>query len=91
MMEQLRPDEAYRSMVTSSFSGKKGQLIGISSPKLTLCRAGITANLVCLAKTCRRWFPTGFWRVSNKYPTNPLLMDHTVLILQIFCAIRKPL
>ena len=39
------------------------------------------AILVCLTKTCQRWFPAGFWQVSNKYPTNPLLMDHTVLLL----------
>ena len=66
MMEQLRPDEAYRSMVTSSFLGKKGQIIGISSPKLTLCRAGITANLTCLMKLVLSRFLAGFQQVSNQ-------------------------
>ena len=51
--------------VSGSFSGKKGR-ISISSPKLTLCRAGITANLTCLMKLVLIRFLAGFQQVSNQ-------------------------
>jgi hypothetical protein len=84
-MEQLRPDKAYCSMVTSSFSGKKCQIIGISSPKLTLFRAGITANLVCLMKLVPSRFLVGFQQISNQ---SIIGGPHST---SFFCAIRKPL
>ena len=50
----------------NSFEKRHNQCSGISSPKLTLCRAGSTANLVFLLEICRGR-GEGVLRVSSRY------------------------
>ena len=74
MMEQLRPNEAYRSMVTSSFSGKKVK--SLVFPALNWPYVGLELQYLGL------FDETGSQQVSGGFPTSvQILMDHTALIL----------
>ena len=75
-------------MIAVSFcflEGKKGQISGISSPKLTLCRIGYTANLVSLPEICKQ--------VSSKSPSALILMEYRLDVINIykFCEIGPSL
>ena len=66
MMEQLRPNEAYRSMVTSSFSGKKVK--SLVFPALNRPYVGLELQLTW--SVWQKLAAGGSQQVSGGFPTS---------------------
>ena len=79
MMEQQgtlqKPGGEHAMLCFGRYFGPKNQLSSIFSPKLILCRAEITANLIILLETWRlnQWKPKGMFDFSIKVIPDKIL------------------